>query len=244
MKMNLADRRSIRRYTDQPVPQERLEELLSLAFRASNTGNMQTYSVIVTRDKERKRALAPLHFNQPCVLSASVVLTFCVDFRRFSDWCLASDAQPGYDNFLSFYGATIDSMLVAQAFASLAEQEGWGLCFLGTTNYNAAGICDALHLPQLVFPVTTVTLGWPDELPELSDRLPAQGLIHLESYQEGDVKALYAAKEALPQMRRFVEENGKRTLAQVFTDVRYPKESNEAFSDALLSAIQRQGFHL
>ena len=243
MKMNLADRRSIRRYKDQAIPQDRLEALLSLAFRASNTGNMQTYSVIVTRDGERKQALAPLHFNQPCVLSASVVLTFCVDFRRFSDWCLASDAQPGYDNFLSFYGATIDAMLVAQAFASLAEQEGWGLCFLGTTNYNAAGICDTLQLPQLVFPVITVTLGWPDETPELTDRLPARGLIHNEVYQAIDVKALYAEKEALPTMRKFVEENGKQTLAQVFTDVRYPKQSNEAFSAALLDAIRRQGFH-
>ena len=243
MKMNLSNRRSIRRYREEAVPQERLEQLLALSFRASNTGNMQTYSVIVTRDKERKQQLSPLHFGQPCVESASAVLTFCVDFRRFSDWCLLRDAEPGYDNFLSFYGATIDAMLVAQAFASLAENEGWGICFLGTTNYNAEGICKALALPQLVFPVTTVTVGWPDEQPDLTDRLPAYGLIHQETYGQVDIKALYADKEALPTMKRFVEENGKKSLAQVFTDVRYTKANNELFSQSLLKAIRQQGFH-
>lgn len=239
-----ANRRSIRRYADQPVSDALLDELFAKAFRASNTGNMQVYSVIVTRDAAQKAALAPLHFNQPMVRQAPVVLTFCADFHRFSEWCRLSDADPGYDNFLSFYTATVDAMLAAQNFAALAEQAGLGLCFLGTTNYNADGIIDVLGLPELVFPVTTVTLGYPAETPEQCERLPIEAIVHRERYAKQDVKALYAAKEALEANRAFVSENHKKTLAQVFTDIRYTRENNEHFSQALKAAMLRQGFKL
>lgn len=238
----LKTRRSIRKYSNKEVSDELLNSLLTDAFRASNTGNMQAYSVIVTRSAEQKEKLSPLHFNQPCLKSAPVVLTFCADFRRFSRWCKESGAEPGYNNYLSFYSATIDSMLVAQTFAVAAEEAGLGLCYLGTTNYTADGIIDALELPQLVFPVTTITVGWPDEAPAQTDRLDPQGIIHQETYKDVDIKPLYAPKEALPEMQAFVKENGKPSLAHVFTDVRYTKASNEFFSDALLKAIKRQGF--
>lgn len=239
---SLRNRKSIRKYSNKEVSEELLNSLLTDAFRASNTGNMQTYSVIVTRSEQQKEKLLPFHFNQPSIKTAPVVLTFCVDFRRFSRWCVESGAEPGYNNFLSFYSATIDSMLAAQTFAVAAEDAGLGLCFFGTTNYNAEGIIDALELPELVFPVTTVTVGWPAENPSQSDRLDPLGLIHQETYKDVDVKALYATKEALPEMQAFVKENGKPSLAHVFTDVRYTKANNEFFSDALLKAIKRQGF--
>ena len=78
-------RRTIRQYTEQDVPEELLCELLEVASRASNTGNMQLYSVVVTRDPERKAQLAPAHFNQPMVTSAPVVLTFCADATGLSN---------------------------------------------------------------------------------------------------------------------------------------------------------------
>lgn len=114
-----------------------LNELLEVAFRASTTGNMQLYSVIVTRDEENKKKLAPAHFNQPTVTTAPVVLTFCADFNRFIKWCELRKAQHGYDNFQSFYTATIDALLVAQQFCTAAELCGLGICYLGTTTYNA-----------------------------------------------------------------------------------------------------------
>ncbi|MBQ2065121.1 MAG: nitroreductase family protein [Paludibacteraceae bacterium] len=239
---SLKTRRTIRKYSDKEVNDTLLNSLLADAFRASNNGNMQTYSVVVTRSPEKKEKLAPLHFNQPCFKNAPVVLTFCADFRRFSQWCEASGAVPGYNNFLSFFSAATDALLVAQTFAVAAEDAGLGLCYLGTTNYNADGIIDALELPQLVFPITTITLGWPAETPAQPDRLDPQGLIHQETYKDVDVKALYAPKEALPEMQAFVKENGTKSLAHIFTDIRYTKPNNEFFSDALLKAIKRQGF--
>jgi nitroreductase len=71
------NRRTIRNYTQQDIPEEVLNELLETATRASNTGNMQLYSVVITRDKASKERQAPFHFNQKMVTEAPVLLTFC-----------------------------------------------------------------------------------------------------------------------------------------------------------------------
>lgn len=241
--MTMLERRSIRRYEQKEICNELLDSLLEKAFRASNTGNMQAYSVVVTRDAEMKKRLSPLHFNQKMITEAPVVLTFCADFHRFSEWCRLSEAEPCYDNFLSFFAASTDALLAAQAFAVAAEDEGLGLCFLGTTNYNAAEIAEVLELPELVLPVTTITVGYPAEMPDQPDRLPMDAIVHYEKYNAcQDVKALYAEKEALPEMRAFVKENNKETLAQVFTDIRYNRTTNETCSLKLIDAIRKQGF--
>ena len=150
-------RRTIRQYTEQDVPEELLCELLEVASRASNTGNMQLYSVVVTRDPERKAQLAPAHFNQPMVTSAPVVLTFCADANRFVKWAEQRKAKAGFDNLQMFMAATIDAMLFAEAFAEAAEEKGLGLCYLGTTAYNADQIIKILSLPKLVVPSITIT---------------------------------------------------------------------------------------
>ena len=80
---SIKNRRTIRKYKQDDVPAALLNELLEESFRASTMGNMQLYSVVVTRDAEMKSRLAPAHFNQPMVTSAPVVLTFCADFNRF-----------------------------------------------------------------------------------------------------------------------------------------------------------------
>ena len=99
----IKNRRTIRKYKQDVVSTDLLNELLEEAFRASTMGNMQLYSVIITRDTEMKRKLAPAHFNQSMVNEAPVLLTFCADFNRFSKWCRHRQAEPGYDNFISFY---------------------------------------------------------------------------------------------------------------------------------------------
>lgn len=242
---SLKQRRTIRKYLQKDISAEQLNELLATAFRASTVGNMQTYSVIVTRDADCKAKLAPAHFNQPMVQSAPVVLTFCIDLRRFSKWCLQRNAQPGYNNFQWFVTGAIDALLAAQTFCVAAEEAGLGICYLGTTTYNPQQIVDALELPELVFPITTITVGWPDECPPQVDRLPLEAIVHEEVYHDytpADIDRLYAYKESLPENKQFVLENGKETLAQVFTDIRYTKEASEAMSEVLWKAMKQQGF--
>jgi FMN reductase [NAD(P)H] len=238
-------RATVRKYTSRPVGDELLNSLLEKASHTQTMGNLQLYSVIVTRDEAMKERLAPAHFSQPMVTGAPVVLTFCADFRRTTDWALNRQGHPGYDNFLSYQNALTDALLFCQCFCDLAESEGLGLCFLGTTVYNPQLIIDVLRLPSLTFPVATITLGWPDETPQPSDRLPLEAFVHNETYNPYSperIDAIYANKESLPENRHFVEVNGKETLAQVFTDIRYTAEANHAMSITLDDAIRRQGF--
>lgn len=241
----MKQRRTIRQYQEKDVSPEVLNELMEIACRASTVGNMQTYSVVVTRDAAMKERLAPVHFNQPMVKKAPVVLTFCVDLNRFSKWCEQRQASPGYNNLQWFVTGAIDALLVAQTFCVAAEERGLGICYLGTTTYNPDQLIDVLNLPELVFPITTITLGWPDETPEQVDRLPLEAILHQETYHDyskDDIDRLYAYKESLPENKKFVEENAKETLAQVFTDIRYKKADNEHFSDVLWKMLKKQGF--
>jgi nitroreductase len=241
----LKDRRSIRKYTSQPVDDELLTRLLELASRSSTTGNMQLYSVIITRSEEKKQALAPAHFNQPMLTGAPVVLTFCADFNRFNKWCEQRNAVPGYNNFQSFITALIDAVIFAQTFCVAAEREGLGICYIGTTTYNPNTIIDILEIPRHVTPVITITLGYPAEMPPQPDRLPAKAWIHRETYKEYSpekINEIYVGKESLPESLKFIAENAKETLAQVFTDIRYTKANNERFSEILLKTIREQGF--
>lgn len=236
---------SIRKFKDKEVADDLLTSILYAGTRASNTGNMQWYSVVVTKLDNMKAKLAPLHFNQPLVKSAPVLLTFVADLNRFSKWCAINNAEPGYANFLSFTSAAIDTVLLAQNVCVAAENNGLGICYLGTTTYNAKEIIDALELPKLCFPITTVALGYPDENPVLTDRIPLQGIIHDEryrNYSEGDIRDLYAFKEEMEASAKFVKENNKETLAQVFTDVRYKKADNEFFSEKMMETLKEQGF--
>lgn len=239
-------RRSIRKYQSREVDNQLLQRLLTEAERTQTMGNLQLYSVIITRDEAMKEQLAPAHFNQPMVKGAPVVLTFCADFRRTTLWAEHRKASPGYDNMLSFLNAATDALLYCQTFCNLAEEEGLGLCFLGTTVYMPETIIDILKLPRLVFPVATITVGWPDEQPPLSDRLPLKSIIHQETYEDYTperIDRFYAEKEALPENQEFVRINNKETLAQVFTDCRYTRRDNEALSATLIKALKRQGFY-
>lgn len=239
------DRRTVRRFSGKAVDTSVITEMLDAAAHAPNTGNMQLYSAIVTATPETIKDLSPAHFNQPASVGCAAMVTFCADFNRFEHWCRVSDAMPGYDNFQAFVWAVVDATIFAQQFCVIAEQAGLGCCYLGTTTYNAPMIAQTLCLPKRVVPVVTIALGWPDgESPE-SDRLPVRSIVHVEKYNDysdEEIREAYAAKESLAENKKFVAENGKETLAQVFTDVRYKKSDNEYFSKLYCDFIKQQGF--
>lgn len=241
----ILNHRSIRKYKSTPIEQSVLNLVLECAFRASTTGNMQVYSIVVTKDEEKKKQLSPLHFNQPMVMQAPVLLTFCADFNRFNKWCEQNDAPPGYDNFLSFMTAAIDALLAAQNACISAEAQGLGICYLGTTLYNAEKIIEVLKLPKGVIPITAITIGYPEEIPELVDRLPTNGIVHYEEYSDftsAEIKKIYEEKEKMELYKNLVIENKVENLAQVFTQKRYTKENNIHFSKSLLDLLHKQGF--
>lgn len=241
----ILNHKSIRNYKSDSISDEILNKILESAIRGSNTGNMQVYSIIVTKDKETKEKLLPLHFNQKMVVDAPVVLTFCADINRFNKWCKQRNAEPAYDNILWLYNATIDAVIAAQNACIAAETYDLGICYLGTTTYMAEKIIDTLNLPKGVVPVTTVVVGYPADNPGLTDRLPMEAVVHQEvykDYSEDDIEKLHFEKENLEFTKKLIEENQTENLAQIFTEKRYKKADNLHFSKEFLKVIEKQGF--
>ena len=237
--------RSIRNYKEDPISENILIPVLEAGSRASTTGNMQVYSMVVTSDKAIKEKLWEMHFKQDMVKQAPVIITFCADFNRFNKWCEQRKAVPGYNNYLSFFTAAIDALLVAQNVALAAESKGLGICYLGTTTYMAKEISALLKLPKGVVPVTTLVLGYPEETSCLTDRLPLEAVVHRDIYHDylpEDIDMFYKEREASDETKALLDENQKETLAQVFTDNRYTKKDNEFFSEKFLQFIREQEF--
>lgn len=237
--------RSIRSYKPDPVEPDKLNAILEAAIRASTTGNMQVYSIVVTNDTKKREQLWAAHFKQNMVLEAPVHLTFCADFNRFSQWCQLRNADPGYDNYLSFLTAAIDAVLAAQNAVIAAESMGLGICYLGTATWMAEKIIQILDLPALVVPVAALVLGYANEDPGLTDRLPLNGIVHQEvytPYSDEDINRIFAEKEALESTRELLDLNQKETLAQIFTDNRYTRKDNRFFSKQFLKVLEDQGF--
>ena len=241
----IRDHRSIRKYSSRPVPEEVLREVLEAGTRASTTGNMQLYSMVVTTSEALKKELSPCHFNQPCVMQAPVIITFCADIHRFSTWCRQRGAEPRYDNFVWFTNAVIDTVLASQNVALEAEAHGLGICYLGTTTYTADSIAEILKLPKGVIPVTTLVMGYPDGMPPLTDRLPLEAVVHRETYGEYTperIDELWREREASEETAGLLEVNGLPNLARIFTEKRYTAADNLEFSRRYFEMVEKQGF--
>ena len=140
----IENHKSIRKYKSDPVPEIMLNRILGTALRASSSGNMQCFSIIVTKNKTLKKKLYKLHFNQEMVLQAPIVMTFCSDFHRMRKWLKISNAPDNFDNFMSFMIGAIDATLASQNAALAAENEGLGICYMGTTLANCYKIAKLL----------------------------------------------------------------------------------------------------
>ncbi len=238
---------SVREYTNQAVDDETLDLILKAACSGSTTGNMQLFSIIVTRDEAMKAKLAPFHFNQPMATSAPVILTFCADFRRFNQYCRFRNADTeAYSNLQSYHWAVADALIAAQNACVAAEALGLGFCWLGTITYNVDKFVEALQLPEHVIPVACIPMGHPVKKPALTQKLPVESFIHHEVYHDYDeqrINEIYREKENSEETRRILAENPDcENLAQVFTKHRYTRPDNEHFAKVLAGTLERQGF--
>ena len=238
--------RSIRQFTDQPVEPDKLDLILRAACNGSTMGNMQLYSIIVIQDKARMAEMAPLHFNQPIATNASLMLIFCADIHRFNKYCQYRQADTdAYNNLQSYQWAVTDSIIAAQNACVAAESLGLGLCWLGTITYNCDCFAEILQLPENVFPTACISIGYPAETPELTDKLPIEAMVHHEvyaDYSEERINDLYREKEAHPNTVKLLEENQLDNLAQIFTQRRYVKADNEHFTQVLVETLKKQRF--
>ena len=94
--------RSIRSYKPDPIDKGLLDDLLMAGLRSSSSGNMQTWSVVVTEDKSQKQKLFEAHYRQDMILEAPMVLTFCSDVFRMREWVRVNDSKQSFDDMLGF----------------------------------------------------------------------------------------------------------------------------------------------
>lgn len=245
--------KSVRQYKKQSVEPETLNRILEAATRASTSGNMQCYSIIVTQDESLKQRLLEPHFNQSMVTEAPVLLTFCADFNRMRKWIDISDAPQNFDNFMSFMIASIDAILASQNAALAAESEGLGICYMGTTLASCDQIAEILECPANVVPVVGFSLGYPDDQAPARERLPQNAVVHFEKYHdytEAEIKEHYFAKETsgfkrytqIPELNELVEKHRLKNLAQVYTIAKYTRESHIGYSKKVLDFLKTQNF--
>jgi nitroreductase len=248
--------RSIRQYQDRPIAPALIDRVLTQALAgSSSSGNLNMVSVIKTSDRERKRRLYELHFEQPMVLQAPLVLSFCADTFRTRQWLGQRGARLGFADFISWHVASFDAIILAQTTALALESNGLGICYMGTTLHSMGAIADFLECPENCLPVTSMVVGWPAETPEQRDRLPPQAWIHEERYQRptpADIDERFVERERRGRERylaagedvaRRWAEHGISSLAQFYTSkIKYDPDQFALDSAALRELLQARGF--
>lgn len=199
----------------------------------SSSGNLNCVSMVLTRDPDRKRRLYELHSEQEMVLEAPLVVTFCADWWRTREWLRRRGAKDNFNNLLGFLTAACDAMLTAQNACLGFENEGLGICYMGTTLFRMRQIADLLGLPATCAPVTTIVVGHPAEDPKKRDRLPARAFLHNETYRlptSEEIDDVFREREvkgwerymSYPGLRDLAAERGITTLAQFYTsEIKY-----------------------
>ena len=237
--------RSIRKFTDESVSKETLKAIVECGLRASNTGNMQLYSVIATQEEPLRNELCKLHFGQ-CA-TAPLWLTVCTDVNRYHHSCRVGGCDEPYGNLLWLMSALVDASLFAQNLCVAAEAKGLGFCHLGTVLYNTEAIAKLLQCPTGVVPVITLAMGHPAEEGRMSERLGCDAVLHSEVYHDpsdDDIRHTHAVRDNDPFNQQMVRENGTRNYCEIFTTKRYPRRQNEAISADLLAFLRKAGFEI
>ena len=248
--------RSIRAYEDRPIEPGLIDTVLHQALAgSSSSGNLNMVSVIKTQDAVRKAKLYELHGQQPMVLQAPLVLTFCADSFRTREWLALRGARLGFADLVSWHTTAFDAMILSQTVALALESHGLGICYMGTTLFAMRSIADYLEMPSHVLPVTSLVVGWPAEAPPQRDRLPANAWIHEERYQRpsaADIEARFGEREVRgrerylsmgPEMAALWAEHGITSLAQYYTSkIKYDPDRFVAFSDDIEALLRERGF--
>jgi len=251
----LRSHRSIRRYLPTPLDPALIEEVCADAVAGgSSSGNLNSFSIVLTRDPDRKHRLYELHLEQPMVLEAPLVMTFCADWFRTREWLRQRGARDNFANLLGYHVAAYDAMIVAQNVCLGFEARGLGICYMGTTLYALPELVEFLQLPETVVPVTSIVVGHPAEDPAKRDRLPIAALLHDETYHRPapeEIDTTYAEREvrgwqrymSVPEIKAEIEAAGITSLAQFYTSkVKYDPDYFVPKSAEMHALLERQGF--
>ncbi|MEZ5378389.1 MAG: oxygen-insensitive NADPH nitroreductase [Acidimicrobiales bacterium] len=194
----LKSHRSIRKYTEEPVPEDTLADIISAGFAAATSSNLQGTTVIRVRNPETRSAIAAVAGGQTQVETAAAFYVWCADLHRSAVACEANGGEFSAGMTEHFMIATVDCALAAQNAVVAAESLGLGICYIGGIRNDPAQVTELLRLPQQVYPLFGLCIGWPDQDPELKPRLPLSVTLKEEFYDErSDAEGIAAYDEEM-----------------------------------------------
>ncbi|MDP3417326.1 nitroreductase family protein [Falsiroseomonas sp.] len=208
----LLDRRVTRSYRPDPVPDALLDLILAGAQSAPAKSDLQQYSILVTRNSEKIAQVADAIGTMPWIKQAPVLLLFCGDIRRGRQVCAAQGREHGNDSIDTFLNASADAALAMGFGIMAAEAMGLGTCPISYVRNNLALVQGLFGLPEGVFPLAGLTLGFPDKRNETSPRLPPAVVVHRETYDDSRLAAALPAYDALrpPGKPRYPDVHGPK----------------------------------
>lgn len=184
----ILSRRSYRRFTGQPVPEALYTALLACAQSAPAKSDLQQYSILDIRDPAKKAALAGL-CDTAWMADAPVLLVFCGDLRRAQRVCEMRGHAYAQNTLDSFMNAAVDAALAMQAMMAAADAAGLGSCCISQVRKRLPETAELLGLPDGVFPISGLAVGWPDEARDVTRRLPPSVVVHRDAYDDSDLGA-------------------------------------------------------
>ena len=199
----LKSHRSIRKFTDQAIAPELLNDLFLAGQAAATSSFLQGSTIIRVTDQSNREKIAELAGGQGYVASAAEFFVFCADLKRAGNYCREYE-MPFEGNYTEhFIIATVDVALMAQSLVTAAESEGLGICYIGGIRNNPGPVSELLELPRGVYPVFGLCLGYPDQNPEIKPRLPVPVVVKQDKYNEdGDKEAITQYDEEIREYYR------------------------------------------
>lgn len=208
--------RSCRKYKSDPVTEDLLQTLFATAFSSPSKSDLQQTSVIRIKDRSKQKRIADFSSSTSWVANAPVFMVWCGDsrrIRRLSDWRGHIFANNHLDAFMN---AAVDAGIAMQTFIIAAESVGLGCCPVSEIRDHIHLLSTELELPDWVFPVAGLCVGWPAEESKISLRLPLNTTMHVDKYDDSELYEQVAdydiRREAIeqtpPEQQRMVEKFG------------------------------------
>jgi nitroreductase/FMN reductase [NAD(P)H] len=192
----LAGRRSCRSYLDRPVDPALVETLAAAAFCAPTKSDLQQRDLVILRDAALRAEIDALFPDAPWIAAAPAFLVFCGNNRRqrqLHEWRGRPFAN---DHLDAFFNAVVDASILLASFVIAAERAGLGCCPISALRNHADRVGELLGLPDHVFPLAGLTLGWPAEAGEISLRLPLEVTLHQDRFDEIGLREAVDAYDA------------------------------------------------
>ena len=235
----LENRVSIRKYSDELVPDEMVEAVLRSAFRAPTSSNIQSYTVIVVRNPETRQKLSVVTGGQKHVAETPVFLAFCADMTRIDYALMKHQHNLNGNNMETGLVTSIDVALVGMSAYLTAESLGLRGLMIGAVRNNALETAEILGLPHRVYCVFGMCLGWPAEQPPQKPRMDIGATIHYEKYDED---ATIASLDDYDRtLADHYEANDKPTTPDSWTHD-MDKKFHPPLRDKLREELQNKGF--